>query len=160
MKRILFVLALLCTFLARSQNIHLQGTVKDSVGAALEMANVMAINKATKAMDSYAITNDAGKYQLLLKADTEYIIKSSYIGYTPYEITITTGKEDILQHIVLKQGVELAEVEIVHEMPVTIKGDTIVYNADSFTNGSERKLGDVLKKLPGVEVNEDGEFKV
>ncbi len=37
------------------------------------------------------------------------------------------------------------ELMIVSKMPVTIKGDTIVYNADSFKNGSERKLEDVLK---------------
>lgn len=45
------------------------------------------------------------------------------------------------------------EPEIIREMPVSIKGDTIVYNADSFKSGTERKLEDVLKKLPGVEVN-------
>jgi hypothetical protein len=45
-------------------------------------------------------------------------------------------------------------------MPVSIKGDTIVYNADSFKSGTEKKLEDVLKKLPGVEVNADGEVQV
>ena len=45
-------------------------------------------------------------------------------------------------------------------MPVSIKGDTIVYNADSFKSGTERKLEDLLKKLPGVEVNADGEVEV
>jgi outer membrane receptor for Fe3+-dicitrate len=44
-------------------------------------------------------------------------------------------------------------------MPVSIKGDTIVYNADSFKSGTE-KTEDVLKKLPGVEVNADGEIEV
>ncbi len=45
-------------------------------------------------------------------------------------------------------------------MPVTMKGDTLIYNADSFKNGTERKLEDVLKKLPGVEINDDGEIEV
>jgi hypothetical protein len=54
----------------------------------------------------------------------------------------------------------LDEINIVSKMPVTIKGDTIIYNADSFKNGSERKLGDVLEKLPGVEINDDGEIEV
>ena len=160
MNKLLLALALLFSVFASAQNIRLEGTIKDSTGLALEMANVMAVNKVTNAMDSYAITNDAGKYQLLLKANTTYIIKASYIGYTPFETTITAGTENIKNDIVLKQGVQMAELEIVHEMPVVIKGDTIVYNSDSFTNGTERKLGDVLKKLPGVEVNADGEVKV
>ena len=45
-------------------------------------------------------------------------------------------------------------------MPVTIKGDTIVYNADSFNTGTERKLGDVLKNMPGIEINDDGRIEV
>ena len=60
----------------------------------------------------------------------------------------------------LKEGTQLKELEIVYEMPVSISGDTIIYNADSFKNGTERKLEDDLKKLPGVEVNKDGEIEV
>lgn len=160
MKNFLIALLLLTSVFSYSQNIKMEGVLKDSTGTSLEMANVMAVNKATNSMDSYAITNEAGKYQLSLKANTAYLIKASYIGYTPYEVTITTGAENMIKNIVLKQGVELKELEIVHEMPVTIKGDTIVYNSDSFTNGTERKLGDVLKKLPGVEVDADGGIKV
>ena len=51
-------------------------------------------------------------------------------------------------------------MKLTYEMPVQIKGDTIVYNTDSFSNGTEQKLGDVLEKLPGVEVSEDGEIEV
>lgn len=156
MKKYLTALLLLITVSAFAQNIRMQGTIKDSTGVALEMANVMAVNKATNSMDSYGITDEAGRYQLSLAANSTYAIKASYIGYVPFEITVTTGAENIIKNIVLKQGIELSGVEIVHEMPVTIKGDTIVYNSDSFTNGSERKLGDVLKKLPGVVVDKDG----
>lgn len=156
MKKYLTALLLLITVSAFAQNIRMQGTIKDSTGVTLEMANVMAVNKATNSMDSYGITDEAGRYQLSLAANSTYIIKASYIGYVPFEITVTTGAENIVKNIVLKQGIELSGVEIVHEMPVTIKGDTIVYNSDSFTNGSERKLGDVLKKLPGVVVDKDG----
>ena len=45
-------------------------------------------------------------------------------------------------------------------MPVTVSGDTLIYNADSFKTGTERKLEDVLKNLPGVEVNDDGQIEV
>ena len=45
-------------------------------------------------------------------------------------------------------------------MPITIKGDTLIYDADSFKNGSERKLEDIMEKLPGVEINDDGQIEV
>jgi hypothetical protein len=77
------------------------------------------------------------------------------------EISIATKGENITQNITMDyNGIALNDVEIVREMPVSIKGDTIVYNADSFKSGTERKLEDVLKKLPGVEVNADGEVEV
>ena len=125
------------------------------------MANVMAMNQGTKAMDAYAITNDKGKFILNLKPNSTYSIKLSYLGMQNKEITVTTLFENMTQNITMESGgIELEGVEIVREMPVSIKGDTIVYNADSFKTGTERKLEDVLKKLPGVEVNADGEVEV
>ena len=145
---------------AFSQNIRFEGTIKDEKNVALDMANIMAINQLTKAMDAYAITNEAGKFVLNLKANTAYTIKASYIGFQSFEKTVNTTATNMVFPIVLTEGTQLKDVEVVHEMPVTISGDTIIYNSDSFTNGTERKLEDVLKKLPGVEVNKDGEIEV
>ena len=160
MKKIFLLLVMALTTSAFSQNIRFEGTVKDTAGVALEMANVMAINQQTKAMDAYAITNETGKFVLSLKSSATYTIKVSYIGFQTYEKTVTTGTSNMTFPVVLKEGTQLKEVEIVHEMPVSVSGDTIIYNSDSFTNGTERKLEDVLKKLPGVEVNKDGEIEV
>ena len=157
-----FLLSLLfVTTVSFSQSIKFEGVISDGANNPLEMANVMAINLSNKAMDAYAITNDKGKYLLNLKPNTSYSVKVSYLGMKNKELTITTQNENISQKITLESvGIELEGVEIVREMPVSIKGDTIVYNADSFKTGTERKLEDVLKKLPGVEVNADGEIEV
>ncbi|KFF06997.1 carboxypeptidase-like regulatory domain-containing protein [Flavobacterium reichenbachii] len=161
MKQILFFFAFLFTAISFSQSVRFDGYIQDTQKNPLEMANIMAINTATKAMDSYGITNDKGKFQLTLKPNTAYSIKISFLGMKSKEIAISTKTENITQTIVLDDaGIELEGVEIVREMPVSIKGDTIVYNADSFKTGTERKLEDVLKKLPGVEVNADGEIEV
>ena len=160
MKQLYALLLIIVSYTAISQNIRLEGIVTDNSKIGLEMANVMAVNQKTKAMDGYSITNDKGKFQLSLKPNTPYIIKVSYIGYATYEEKLTTGAENTTKIITLVEGMELDGVEIVREMPVSIKGDTIVYNADSFKTGTERKLEDVLKKLPGVEVNADGEVEV
>lgn len=160
MKKIFLLLILSFSTTIFSQNIRFEGTVKDTTGVGLDMANIMAINQQTKAMDAYAITNEAGKFMMNLKANTAYTIKASYIGYQTFEKTVNTTSSNMNFPISLKEGTLLKEVEVVHEMPVTISGDTIIYNSDSFTNGTERKLEDVLKKLPGVEVNKDGEIEI
>lgn len=160
MKKIIVLLIMALSTSTFSQNIRFEGTVKDSTGVGLDMANIMAINQQTKAMDAYAITNEAGKFILSLKANTAYTIKASYIGFQSFEKTVTTTTSNMSFPITLREGTVLKDVEVVYEMPVTISGDTIIYNSDSFTNGTERKLEDVLKKLPGVEVNKDGEIEV
>lgn len=160
MKKIIFIIVMVFSLNAISQNIRVEGFVKDSTGLGLEMANVMAINTETKAMDAYAITNEKGKYFLNLSANASYEIKASYIGYDSFDAVLKTAATNMNYNIIMSEGVQLNDVEVVYEMPVTISGDTIIYNSDSFTNGTERKLEDVLKKLPGVEVNADGEIEI
>ncbi len=160
MKKLSFLLLLFSIF-TFSQNIKFEGFIQDNTKSGLEMANVMAVNQVTKAMDAYAITNEKGKFALNLKPNTTYNIKVSYLGMQNKEVVIATKAENISQNIILENSEnQLNEVEVVREMPVSIKGDTLVYNADSFKTGTERKLEDVLKKLPGVVVNKDGEIEV
>ncbi len=161
MKKLLVCFALVLFATGYAQNVRFEGIVLDTGKAPLEMANVMAVNQSSKAMDAYAITSDKGKFILNLKANTSYTIKLSYIGMQNKEISVNTKSENIIQNITMESGgIELAGVEIVREMPVSIKGDTIVYNTDSFKTGEERKLEDVFKKLPGFEVSSDGQIQV
>lgn len=140
--------------------IKLQGVVRDSIGKPLELANIIAINQETNTLESYAITNDKGKYILSLGKNGKYKIQVSYIGLKTAEQVVVTIETDIIKDFKLLPDNTLDAVELTYEMPVTIKGDTLIYNADSFKNGSERKLEDVLKKLPGVEINADGQIEV
>lgn len=140
--------------------IKVEGVVKDSIGNPLELANVIAINQETKILDSYGITNDAGRYKLNLNENSKYEIQVSYIGMKTAKEIVDTKSEDITKDITLYEDNALDEIELTYEMPVSVKGDTLVYNADSFNTGTERKLEDVLKNLPGVEINDDGQIEV
>lgn len=159
MKKIIIATILLVAGITNAQ-VKLTGFVKDSIGEPLEMANVIAINSQTKTLDSYGFTDSQGRYKLTLKKNTKYNIKVSYIGNKTANIAIDIKEKDIVKDIKLMPDSTLDEVNITYKMPVTIKGDTIVYDADSFKVGTEKKLGDVLKRLPGVEVNNDGEIEV
>lgn len=156
----IFTLLLLIVVSTTFAQVKFEGFVKDTEGEPLEFANVIAINKESKVLESYAVTNDTGRYKLSLGKNTTYTIQVSYIGYTNKELEITTAEAAISQDFTMVVDNTLDEVELVYEMPVTISGDTITYNADSFKNGTERKLGDVLKKLPGVEVNDEGQIEI
>jgi hypothetical protein len=159
MKKILLLAIFIGTLTANAQ-VKLTGVVKDSIGEPLEMANVLAINKETNKIASYGFTDPQGFYKLNVEKNTSIILKISYVGMVSASYTIDTKEKDIVTNTLLAYDNALDGINIVSKMPVTVKGDTIVYNADSFQNGTERKLEDVLKKLPGVEINDDGEIEI
>lgn len=159
------LLALLCamSLTTVAQTIELSGVVKDSIGNPLELANIIATDVAAGALESYGITDQQGRYKLDLSRGKSYELKVSFLGLKSaiekYEVT--DQSTDAVKNFILKEDPnQLDNVELVYEMPVTVKGDTIVYNTDSFTNGTEKKLGDIIEKLPGVELNDDGEIEV
>ncbi len=144
-----------------AQQVRYMGEVRDANGKVLSSASLVAANLKTKAFQGFAITDDKGQFIIKFKPESVYTVKISYMGYLPVIDTVFTKNTDIFKKYILKVDPQQLEgVEIKYEMPVRIKGDTIVYNADSFTTGNEKKLGDVLKKMPGIEVDNDGTVKV
>ena len=158
-KKLIYV-ALFCVTNITLAQVKMQGVVKDSIGASLELANVIAINQESKTLQSYGITDQSGRYKLSLSKNTSYSIQVSYIGLKTFTAAISTNEADIAKDFILYPDNALDAVELTYEMPVTVKGDTLIYNADSFKNGTERKLEDILEKLPGVEINDDGQIEV
>jgi len=159
MKKILFIAVFLFSTVAFAQ-IEYRGVVKDSLDFPLEMANVIALDTVAKRIASYGFTDAKGNFKLDLKINTTYNIKISYIGFKEVSAFLKTKTTNMIKNYTMLEDSMLDGIEIISKMPITIKGDTIIYNADSFKNGSERKLEDVLKKLPGVEINAAGEIEV
>ncbi|MDC9721267.1 MAG: outer membrane beta-barrel protein [Urechidicola sp.] len=163
MNKLLIIALFLIASVGFSQTVKVEGVIKDSIGNPLELANVIAFVKGTSKVESYSITNDKGEYRLVLPTNATYSFRVSYIGFVTQtdELFIADNSGNITKNFELKEEENtLDDVELTFEMPITIKGDTIVYNADSFSNGTEKKLEDVLKKLPGVEINDSGEIEV
>lgn len=132
------------------------GTVSDSL-APLERANVLARPLTKKTGVIFTATDHKGRYRLELDKETDYRLSVSYLGYAPEEIEIRAAEPRSEHHFRLKmKGEKLSEVIVSYEMPIIVKKDTLIYKVDAFTLGSERKMKDILQKLPGVAVDEDG----
>jgi hypothetical protein len=144
------------------QKVIFSGEVRDDQGAPLEFANVIAIDTVKKTMAAFAVTNPQGQFKISLEKDRVYTIKVSFIGFLPFERTYKAEESNSTPFGIglTTDAQQLGDVEVVSEMPVLIQGDTITYKAEVFTQGNERKLGDVLKDLPGFEVDADGGVKV
>ena len=144
-------------FISHAQ-VNLEGTVTDSLQNPLESASLVAINQKTKNLESYVLSDVNGKYKLKLSKNNKYKIQVSYIGLRTINDSISTKEISILKNYTLRSDIVLDEVIV--KMPVVVRGDTLIYNADSFKNGTERKLEDIIDKLPGVEINETGQIEV
>lgn len=159
MKKTITTLLLLVVFSVNAQ-LKFEGVVVDTLNAPLELANVVAINKATSALESYGITDAEGAFKINLAKNQSYKIQVSYVGLETLFDSLTTIDKDIYKKYVLKSEALLDEVTLNYKIPVKVSGDTLIYDADSFKTGTERKLEDILENLPGVEINEDGQIEV
>ena len=92
--------------------------------------------------------------------DKFYTITVSYLGYKPKTFKIT-ATNNITKDFILEESSEaLGEVNLIYTPPIIVKKDTITYRTDAFTTGKERKLRDILKKLPAIEVDRAGNVTV
>ena len=150
-------------FLASGQEyLLLKGQTRDSLLSKIPFANVMALDTATQEMEGFAVSDVRGNFQIRLKKGKTYELQVTYVGYVPYKKVVRLDQpSEEPTIIILKESVSnLDEVTVVAEIPVLVRGDTISYKAEAFTDGDERKLEDVLEDLPGFNITENGDIEV
>ncbi|MCB0686041.1 MAG: outer membrane beta-barrel protein [Saprospiraceae bacterium] len=152
---------------ARSQtvgNINASGSVIDSSGNALASSTVVLLNPKDSVMVSFAITNNEGRFSLKRLSAGDYLLQVSYLGYIPKNIPVTIQQEEREQDLgqITLQPVTSALDEVLvkaERIPMEINKDTIAYNAAAFKTKPNDVVEDLLKKLPGIEVESDGTIK-
>lgn len=129
-----------------------------STGEAVGFATVSITKPGNTKPYKYALSDDKGKTVFDKVAAGKYVLKAELLGYKPLTKDIEVkGKLDLgaLKMDPDKQVLDAASVTAAGN-PIVIKKDTIEYNASSFKTTENDVLEDLLKKLPGVEVSEDG----
>lgn len=159
---LLLLLSNLYSLVSFSQTHTITGVIFDEKETPLESANIIAKPLQEKASLKFAIADNKGRYRLELDKELKYEITVSYIGYTE-EVFVVEPNTSIATHdFKLKStGQVLKEIVIKHEYkPIEIKKDTLTFDVKAFSNGNERKMKDLLEKLPGVEVDKKGNVTV
>ena len=141
----------------KCQEIKLKGFVyDDEIVNPLVGSNILAFSKNDTSKTKFAISNNIGEYLLKLEQGITYSIQVSYLGYEKLIFEYTATKDETKDLVLTPKSNELDEVVLEYKIPIEVKEDTITYNIDAFVNGQERKLREVLKKLPGIEVDRAG----
>ncbi len=140
-----------------------QGKVADNAGAGIGAATLSLVNLKDSTLWGFYITDDDGFFKFKNVPLGNFRLHISRMGYIPFAQNFETqGSSLEVGTLVMEMGdVQLSEVSIVDEAPpVTLKGDTLEFNAGSFHTQPNAVVEDLLKKLPGVEIESDGTMKI
>lgn len=143
----------------------IKGIIKDtSSGLPLSDATVTVLLAKDSSLVSFSRTNNNGFFTIRNLEKDAYRLLVTHVGYlnitTQFVITATFTDIDFGTLIINNKSTLLQEVTVTQEKPpVVIRNDTLEYNAGSFKTKPNAVVEDLLKKLPGIQVDKDGKVK-
>lgn len=142
----------------------IKGIIKDTAAAqTLTGATVSVIFTKDSAVVNSSLSDKTGTFEIKGLVNGNYKINISYLGFESFEksFSITPGRQSVnLGTIILKKDFQVLDTFVVVSVaPIQVKGDTTQFNAAAFTTAPNANAEDLLKKLPGVEVDVDGNVK-
>ncbi len=138
----------------------ISGTVSNREGERLLNAGIILTGITDRTWVKYGYSGPGGQFRFDALSPAVYTLEVSCMGYEKQSLTVDfKGNEEI--HLVLeRKTVALNEVIVLPDKPVKVGKDTITILTDFFTNGTEQNIEELLRKIPGVRVEEDGTIKV
>ncbi|MFV0537203.1 MAG: carboxypeptidase-like regulatory domain-containing protein [Dysgonomonas sp.] len=153
-KYILIICIMVCS-LAHSQTM-IRGTIYNAdTKEPIDIANISVSEPGKTIMLNYAMTDGKGRYEIkYMGSKDSIVITVSGLNLKKKSRTVSNRSQTIDFHIE-SEAITLNEVKI---KPPKIRqtGDTLNYLVESFTDGNDRTIGDVLKKMPGIQIQENG----
>lgn len=151
---------------AQQSGVNVTGSVvEQGSDTPIEQATVRLLNVKDSAMVRGVVSTRNGSFTLKNVKKGSYLLHITFIGYDPlYQPLQITGKKNPVNvgKLELSDGaIELGEAVVIGKAPeVTVRNDTVEYNADSYKVTEGSVLEDLLKKMPGVEVDSEGKITV
>ena len=149
------------SFSTYGQN-YFKGTIIDAKKEPIISASVI-LKDNTGSIITYNYTDELGKYSLKTEKTGQLVLIASSIGFEQQSKENRIEKKNeikTIDFILASKVTELKEIIIESKKPITIKKDTIIFNADSFKQGNEQIVEDLLKKIPGLNIDANGTIKV
>lgn len=146
------------------KEIVITGTVKDIQSNPLSYIDIIIKqNDSLQSVVAYAITDEFGRYRIIYQTKfNNLLLETSSLVHRSYTKTFALSKKSnrFVEDIILTPRVEeLEEVEVRATPRVQIKNDTTNFNLNKLLDGSERIVEEILTKLPGITIKENGRLK-
>ena len=155
---------LLISYVGFAQNMTIQGSLKDSIAnRALNAATVSLVHAKDSSLVSFSRTNEVGAFSFKNVVPGAYMISVSYVGYQPKWVPVVnaTDKSVEMGTIYMNDVNSMSTVTVTaRRPPVVINGDSIEFNSENFKTAPNAVVEDLLKKMPGMEVDKSGGITV
>jgi hypothetical protein len=156
-----FLLLLALTTASQAQSkLTIRGTVKDTTNSPLDYTSVLLLSPKDSALVAYTLTNKSGEYQFKNVDRQPLLIKATYMGYLPFQKELALPETDVLEVAEIQLTPihqELYEVVVkAAKAPLMMRGDTLEYDASKFKVPPGATLEELLRKLPGIQIDVDG----
>ncbi len=164
MKRLLLWMAVItATIPALGQRV-ITGKIVENESKEAMMMTTVKLMKTDSTLVKGLLTAENGTFSVTAPADGKYILKVTSVGYKDYtnNITVTGGKDVQLGTIALTADAIMLEGTTVkgHAAKVTLKEDTFVYNAAAYRTPEGSVVEELVKRLPGAQVDDDGKITI
>ena len=129
----------------------------------LNYATISLANAKDSSLISFTRANDAGFFQIKNVPAGKYLISISYVGYQYTWLAVKAGTTQVLSlgNIYLQNTATMSAVTVTaRRPPVVINGDSIEFNSENFKTQPNAVVEDMLKKMPGIEVDKSGGITV
>ncbi len=149
--------------IGQDEKISISGQVVDTAGNVLPGATVVLLQRRDSVIESFTLSDAKGQFRLHNIERKDYWLRITFLGLQPYAVSIDRKVTSPFQAGIIEMLPEenvIEGVEVEDELiPIAIKKDTIEYNARAFKTPENAVVEDLLKRLPGVEVDRDGNIK-
>jgi hypothetical protein len=150
-------------FAQNPSRVTIKGVVADTTGELTAFATVMLLNPKDSTLVNFTRSGNEGDFSFKNVKNSAYLIKVSYVGHLPlqqYLPASTTEVNDVGTLKIKPITSELLEVVVkAAKATLSIRGDTIEYDASSFKVPPGSTVEDLLRRLPGIDVDADGNIK-
>lgn len=155
---ITFLLALFMCVTASAQVTVKLRLIDAKTSDPVSFATVSLTVKGETTPAKYVLSDSHGAATIVKVKKNTYVLKAELMGYKPYSQEIKLEKDVDLGDVKMEEDVEVLDAARVTDIgnPIIIRKDTIEYTASSFKTSDNDMLEELLKKLPGVEVEADG----
>ena len=141
----------------------IKGNVKNAMGEAVSGVSMALLYPTDSTLAAFAVTNKEGVYEIKAVKNGKYLLQAASAGYYIEYKEVTIISSEVIADFTLlinDRTSNLNEVVVSGEkVPIKIAGDTVEYNASSFKTKPNAPVEDLLKQLPGVQVDAAGNIK-